>query len=84
MDMILAHDTFEDANVLCVTDVGEKGAASLLDFTLEHMVALFGDPYHMHGQARHCMAAMAVTFHGSPSSHECRRVEQLKSCPESA
>lgn len=63
MHMVFADDAREHADVFGVTDVDQQRSTALLNVALQHVIALFGDPDHMHGQARDGVATMAISLH---------------------
>ena len=62
--MIFADNAFKNPHILGITDSNQQGATPFLEVTLQDVVALCGDPDHMHGQPGHAMAGMAIGTYG--------------------
>ena len=75
--MIFADHAGEDPNILGITDLHQQGTTPLVYIALQDVVAIFGDPDHMHGQPGHTMAGMAIGFLGRLCYHRYQNV-QLK------
>jgi len=68
VNVIDAHCSFEDLNVLAVADLDEDVSATLLDVSCEHLITVLRDPNQVHRETRKRVAAMSVRVrHSRPS-----------------
>jgi hypothetical protein len=66
VDVIFAHDSFEDFNIFGVTDLDDQGATPLLDVSMEYGKAILSDPDEMSGHAGGGVRSRSLFVHRVP------------------
>ena len=68
VDMVFANHAFEYTYIFSVADLHDQVSASHFDLSLQHVVAVFGDPYDVRGESGDTVAVMAVLLHSQSST----------------
>ncbi len=63
MDVITAHDSFEDADIFGVTDLHEQISTPNFEVALQNMIAILRTPYDVRRESRDGVSTMSVIFH---------------------
>lgn len=63
MNVIFHDDAFQNADILCITNLNQYVSTSDFDVALQNMVTIFCYPNYMSGQTASRMKTFSIFFH---------------------
>ena len=73
VDMIRAHHTLQNSDILCITNLNQQLSTSWLYLAYQNVIPIFRGPHEMHGEPADRMASNPVAFHSSNLAVPSRR-----------
>jgi hypothetical protein len=64
VNMVLAHDTAQYPNILCIADLDQQLSTALLDISRQHLISIFGHPNEVNRQPRNRVTTVSIIAHG--------------------
>lgn len=77
VNMILAHNSFQNTYIFRIADLLNKFSATKLNITNQNLVTILGNPYNMHCQPSNSMTTNSLFFTHSVNLTKCVATESL-------